>query len=379
MKAILIDDEKPALQHLERLLQREPDIQITGKFNTARDALQYLAHEKVDVVFLDIGMPEINGLVAAEYIQQIDSHIRIVYITAYAEYAVDAFELHALDYLLKPVHPIRFTKTLERIRQSLASPAISATRVVSKPFPSILMFMRLSFSDSLDPERRIKWRTLKSKELFAFLLHQQGEWVAKDLLLEMLWPHFTYDKAMVHMHTSVYQIRKLIKEYSLPAVLEFSMESYRLTGKGAATDADQFEQALVSFSEAREVDEGSRQRADLALKLYKGHYLEENDYQWAKPKRDHLLRLYIDASLRTAEYELNTGRERQAVDRLKEALEKDPYSEELVRLLMVGFTKLGDYKTLHSHYAAFVQLLATELEVVPQQETQQCYEQLTNR
>jgi CheY-like chemotaxis protein len=81
-KAILIDDEKPALLQLERLLVADGRLEIRGKFTTFAEGMVHLAQEKADIVFLDIEMPDINGLEASEYIQQMDSANTIVFVTA---------------------------------------------------------------------------------------------------------------------------------------------------------------------------------------------------------------------------------------------------------------------------------------------------------
>ncbi|SFL93351.1 Two-component response regulator, SAPR family, consists of REC, wHTH and BTAD domains [Paenibacillus sp. 1_12] len=375
MKAILIDDERPALRQLEQLLQGVEGIQITGKFLSAQEGLDHLAKEQTDVVFLDIGMPEMNGLTAAEYIQQIDSNIRIVYITAYAQYALEAFELHALDYLLKPVDPIRFSKTLNRIRTYFPA----KEPVVEKPAvqePIVFCFQNLTLSTRIDPDGKVKWRTSKTKELFAFLIHHKGNRITKDLLIEEIWPQFAPDKAMIHLHTSIYQIRKIIKQSGLPATLDFSLESYRLNADGLMTDVDIFESSIAQVEAQDTLNESQWRQADLALKLYTGHYLDEQDYSWAKSRRSQLLQRYLSLTLRTAEYELATGRERQAIGRLEKAQEKEPYSEELVELFMIGLAKLNHYTALQNLYESFVNLLRIELDIEPQPQTRERYERL---
>lgn len=253
MRAIVIDDEKPAQLHLERLLLSDGRITPVQCFSTARDGLDFLARERVDVVFLDIGMPEMNGLEAAEYIQQLDNNIRIIFVTAYADHAVEAFELHALDYVLKPVSSARLGKTIDRIAAwKSAMPEMAATTGVKEPasnaaeddiqLPGLLTFKHLDIYRSLKPEAaKHKWRTTKSQELFAFLFHHRGEWVSKEILLDKLWADVTLEKGLTHLHTSVYQIRKLLKEWSMTGKLEYNMNRYRLLPGNLVSDVEQFE------------------------------------------------------------------------------------------------------------------------------------------
>jgi two-component system LytT family response regulator len=374
MKAILIDDERPALRQLEQLLQDVDGIEVTGKFLSAKAGLEHLATEQTDVVFLDIGMPEMNGLTAAEYIQQIDNNIQIVYITAYAQYALEAFEHHALDYLLKPVDPIRFSKTLNRIK-TYSPVKERSTKIPTEPEPLVFCFNNLAISPHIDPYGKVKWRTSKTKELFAFLIHHKGSRITKDVLLEEIWPHFTPDKAMIHLHTSIYQIRKIIKQSGLPTTLDFSLESYRLNIDNLTIDVDFFESKIAPVEGLDTLNESQWRQADLALQLYTGHYFDEQDYQWAKARRNQLLQRYLNLTLRTAEYELATGRERQAIRRLEQAQEKEPYSEEITELLMTGLAKLKNYTALQNVYASFVLLLRNDLSIAPQLQLQERYNQ----
>lgn len=116
LKTILVDDERPALKALEHLLKRYPDIEIKGTFtdpDQAREALQ----EKIDLVFLDIDMQKQNGIDFAKKIIAKHQNIEIIFVTAYSHFAVEAFEVNALDYIMKPVSPKRLDKTMERITQ----------------------------------------------------------------------------------------------------------------------------------------------------------------------------------------------------------------------------------------------------------------------
>src|ERR1700704_3888224 len=101
LKILLVDDEKPALGFLKRMLSTYPDLSISGCFNEPLLALEFLHTEKVDVIFLDIEMPKINVWEAAARISKICPEADIVFVTAYSQYAVEAFNLNALDYLLK--------------------------------------------------------------------------------------------------------------------------------------------------------------------------------------------------------------------------------------------------------------------------------------
>ncbi len=249
MKAILIDDEELALMQLERLLQDDGRYEVSGKYTTARAGLEHLSREHTDVVFLDIGMPGISGLEAAEKIREADLHVHIVYITAYSNYALEAFELQALDYLLKPVNPARFVKTLDRIQQYIPAGRPQAHKQEADTF-HIQCFQRLE----LVGIAKLRWRTNKIQELFAFLLHHRNKWVPKDQILEELWGAYGQDRSITHLHTSVYQIRKLLKDEGIKAAVEYAQDSYRLISSELTTDVEAFEAACLVEGIASEQD-----------------------------------------------------------------------------------------------------------------------------
>ena len=116
MRALIIDDEPLSLDYFQRLLREQPGVELAGKFTDPHKALAAAGEVQPDVVFLDIEMPEISGIELAKAIQQRAPQAKIVFVTAYREYAVQAFELNATDYLLKPIRKDRLEKALERLR-----------------------------------------------------------------------------------------------------------------------------------------------------------------------------------------------------------------------------------------------------------------------
>lgn len=115
LKVLIVDDEPLARENLRMLLEKQVDIDIVGECCNVVEALGAVHHLQPDVLFLDIQMPRISGL---EMVTMLDPKHRpwIVFLTAFDEYAVQAFEEHAFDYLLKPVENQRLEKTLQRLR-----------------------------------------------------------------------------------------------------------------------------------------------------------------------------------------------------------------------------------------------------------------------
>lgn len=114
MKTLIIDDERLARQELKKLLLKYPEIEIMDECSNAVEALEKIPALNPDLIFLDIQMPEINGF---QLLEKLENVPRVVFVTAYDEYALKAFEFNALDYLLKPVQPERLDETIKKILQ----------------------------------------------------------------------------------------------------------------------------------------------------------------------------------------------------------------------------------------------------------------------
>ncbi len=119
IRTIIVDDELPICDEIEYLLQSHADIEVLEKFDQSQAALDYIAKNKCELVFLDIEMPSMSGLELAECIGTMDYKPLIVFVTAYEEYAVPAFATPAVGYITKPVTQIKLTKVLCKVRDLL--------------------------------------------------------------------------------------------------------------------------------------------------------------------------------------------------------------------------------------------------------------------
>ncbi|WP_027712304.1 LytR/AlgR family response regulator transcription factor [Dickeya chrysanthemi] len=115
MKAIIVEDEFLAQQELGWLIKQHSQIEVDAVFDDGLDVLKYLQDNRVDVIFLDINIPSLDGVMLAKNINQFADKPLIVFITAYKNHAVEAFELEAFDYILKPYHETRIVGMLQKL------------------------------------------------------------------------------------------------------------------------------------------------------------------------------------------------------------------------------------------------------------------------
>lgn len=115
MNCIIVDDESPAIQELRYFVTNFSSIKIQGEFEDSLKALEYIQKNTVDIIFLDINMPKLDGLTLSRVINTLNPAPILVFISAYKEYALDAFQVAAFDYILKPYSQERIVSTLNRL------------------------------------------------------------------------------------------------------------------------------------------------------------------------------------------------------------------------------------------------------------------------
>ncbi|MBA3887083.1 MAG: response regulator [Acidobacteria bacterium] len=162
IRTLIVDDEQPARDRLRRLLAEFPDVEIAGEAADGEEAMERIAAIRPSVVFLDIQMPGASGLEVAASLAEPRPHV--VFCTAFDQHAVDAFELHAIDYLLKPVSRARLEKALDRVRQSgLPNPGLERLAVGGGSAPARFLARQGS-----------AYRVVLAREVLAFV-SEDGE------------------------------------------------------------------------------------------------------------------------------------------------------------------------------------------------------------
>ncbi len=149
--ALIADDEPPLVRALQALLAKAwPDLQIVATARNGIEAAELIERHTPDLAFLDIQMPGLTGL---EVAQGIEGHTRVVFVTAYDEYAVKAFEQEALDYVLKPVSEARLQMTVERLQRALAAPVADDSALLG----ALQRLLPAARAPNATPPERLRW------------------------------------------------------------------------------------------------------------------------------------------------------------------------------------------------------------------------------
>ncbi|MFC5530544.1 response regulator [Cohnella yongneupensis] len=371
MKAIIVDDEYLALESMTRLLQRF-EVNVAGAFQDPREALKQQQSLNADVAFVDIEMPELNGLELAARMQAAQPGLQIVFVTAYEQYAIEAFELAAIDYLLKPIQLKRLDLTIKRLQARRADPTPEPEQAAA---PMVCFFHHLSFQDAQGHPLTVAWRTAKARELLAYLIHSGDKTPSKEELLDRIWPDADPDKSITHLHTTVYQIRQSMKAMGIPLRLQYKEGRYHIDQCGTQVDVLAWEKAVREAAEAG--DDGAMNR--LLMSSYRGDYLETEDYMWADGERERLRALWLDHALKNASRLEATGASSDALSLYQQLQVRYPENEESYFGLMRLYGKLGNNAEVHQQYAKLTDMLSEDYGVEPSESIMQWFAQWNER
>jgi two-component SAPR family response regulator len=366
IRVLLVDDEEDALNLLEILLNRIGDVEVVGRYVNPVQAVEALRASPVDAVFLDNEMPGMSGMETARKMREIRPRVPIVFTTAHAEYAVEAFEIESTDYLLKPLALNRLEHAVSRIRQAVS-------RLSDRSDVVIRCLGGFAIALPHDANRTLPWRTNKEKELCAFLIHHGEKQVDTALIIESIWPGYDLRKAKTYLYTCLSYLRKSFQDHDLPMRVEKSENGFALRLNGAATDVHVFEKTLGDVMLAEKPDKPMFDKLD---GLYRGEYMEGCDYSWAVYKQAALNAKYLRALRSLYRHFRRLGDTASAEDCLRRVLTLAPDSEadgrELIRLLMDA----GDRSEALRVYRQLEQVICEQLGIELEEETIRLYRQI---
>jgi DNA-binding LytR/AlgR family response regulator len=191
VKAVIADDEAPLRQFLRaRLSEVWPELVICGEAKNGREALDLIEKLRPHIAFLDIKMPGLTGMDVAE---KIAGSCRIVFVTAYDEYAVEAFEKEAVDYLLKPVSKERLEKTVNRLKEDLATGAALPIEILQRLMTRLsrekgsgsLQYLRVQHGDGVRLVHVDDVIYFKAEDKYTTVITREGESLVRKPIREL--------------------------------------------------------------------------------------------------------------------------------------------------------------------------------------------------
>lgn len=352
IRAIIVDDERPAADKMAKLLGDSGVVEIKGKFLNPLEALEFVKKEKIDTAFLDIEMPGMDGFHLSNRILELQGWAAVVFVTAYSEYAVEAFRINALDYLLKPVDKKRLNETLDRIARE-KNIFLNQSRMQVRCFGKFKV---------LAGSGEVKFRTGKAEELLAYLIDGRGAEISRDEIIDRLWPDYDGDRAVAHFNTTLYYVRKALRQNGIQASIKHSGGCYRLDA--ASIDCD-YHRLLAIMKEPVAINDITIADYEEIAALYTGDYLSGNQFRWAERSRMLLKEKYVRMILKMAAYYKSAGKHDRAVELLKTGLEHEPLHTDLNYGLVEILMAKKEHVAAVKYYNAYRRELKNELGLEP--------------
>ncbi|HEX2927576.1 MAG TPA: response regulator [Ruminiclostridium sp.] len=252
MRSIIVDDESLAITYLLSVCEEIYDIEIVGKFTDASSAIQFVKDNPVDLAFLDIEMPEMNGITLGKKLHEIDNSLVLVYTTGYEQYALDAFKNRAIAYILKPCDA-------EDIRYAVNTAKLLVNAEKKQVF--IRTFGRFDVFVNGTP---VIFSNAKSKELFALLVDQRGGEVSMEQAIDVLWEDKPYGASVKSLYRrAVADMKNTMNALTKQSIFHIGRATCQLDI--SAVDCDYYQ-----------LLEGNKNR----IKEFSNEYMF--DYSWAE-------------------------------------------------------------------------------------------------
>ncbi len=265
MKAICVDDEELILQRTVSLVKKTNKFDEVDSFSDAMEALAYFDDDTAGLALLDIDMPGMRGLDLASAIKEKCPDIKIIFLTGYSEFAVDAYAMHATGYLLKPVSfdrlqsEIDFALSTDQSAKDKSS--ASSSRVVVETF---------GFFNILVDGRPVTFKRSKAKELMACLIDRQGQFISRKDVFYIIWEDDDYDRAkQKYLDTIIRSLKDTLDEYGIADIFEVEKGLMRVVPEKVDCDLYRF------------LDKDEK-----TIEKYRGEYM--NSYTWASTTEGYL-------------------------------------------------------------------------------------------
>ncbi|MBU5354685.1 response regulator [Paenibacillus barcinonensis] len=369
MRVVIVDDERLAIMRLQHILEGIEEVEVVATYTNYSELLNDFPRLQPDAAFLDIDMPGMNGLELAANLQGMELDTEIVFITAYDQYALDAFRVNALDYLLKPVDEIALRNTIHRIfKRKERAPAKKKESTARIQCFGHYIVSRLSDGSPVD------FPTAKAEELLAYFLIHRDTSLSKWSICESLWPEHEPQKAEQNLHTTVFRMKKTLLDNGIQIQLSSKKGFYHFQ---LLESCD-----YVRFEELRR--EGPTQidrypaEAEEVLRQYKGPLFGWKDYAWCEADKERANQGFRDMSKTLARLYMKRGEYRQVQDFLQFFLSIVPYDEEGHEMMLRIYMHRKDRTSFSMHFNKMKEVFQQEMGMDPPAFMEQMYVEMMN-
>lgn len=351
ISAIIVDNDILSINNLSNMLIKSDIVELRGKFTSTKEALFNIEKIDVDIIFFGIEMCEMGKMDFAIKVNKINKNIKIIFVTKFNQYAVDAFGISVVNYIAKPViaRKEKLYKTLKKISAK------------DKNYSNKKWDIKVNCFGKFAVEGKdgvlAKWRTKKSEEFFAFLIDHRGKAISRDRIMYILWEKFDASKAAVNLHTTVYNVKKALLNVGAKDILVCSEGFYRIDESRINCDVWN----LIDNINKTKVENLSNESFDKMLSTLYAGYFRENYFNWSENKAKYFEGLFLKLVAARLKHFKEKHQISKAMELLKKALIVDRLSEDFNIELIELLKKSGQEVEAKKHYNSYKRKVEKEL------------------
>lgn len=242
INVILIDDERLAIENLKFHLKKYPELNVIDGFTEPEPFFECLESNEIHLIFMDIEMPGLNGLELAAKVLEKFPNVEIVFATAYNQYAVQAFELNAIDYILKPLSAKRIEQTIEKVK----------TKINVEPQENKVFIRTFGGFDIFINDKLVPFKYAKAKEVLAYLITKMGKSVGWMTIADEVWPDIYDDKKLMNnFHVASFSLRNFLNENGIGEIYDYSRNLYRIDPTKFECDLFQLHDVYMNYKQTK--------------------------------------------------------------------------------------------------------------------------------
>lgn len=360
---IAVDDEIFSLKRFEHIIQKESRVKLSASFTNGMDALEYIKNNTVDIAFLDIEMPVINGLELAERILEIDPYVSVIFVTAFDQYALEAFKAHAIGYLLKPLDIKDFSKEIDSLEHSKKprDPKEASNPLAEQSSKKLTVKCIGQFSCYAEnqPDKPVTFRTAKTAELFALLINKYKSPLSKYAILDTLFPDMDYEKSTKIFYVSCSYLRSAFSKIGVGEILVRDNDTYRIDI--SIMDCDY----INLLDNEPNISNASIETLEKLASLCNGEYLMGRSFDWALETKAYLETLSRRILVALSDAYIDNDNFLEAMQVLEKFLINDPCNEEVVEKLITLYVDDGQASKARAVYNTFATKLKEQFGLKP--------------
>ena len=288
LSVIIVDDELAAGKLLEMKLNTFENIQVEAVIQSPYQVMEQIEKIKPDAIFLDIEIPEISGLELAEKISCLEDAPEVIFVTAYSEFALEAFKVNALDYLVKPVSNDELIRVIKKIDKRRGNGTYKLKDFVKENLISAKLLGTFRLYDNTQ-EINLDFATNKSLELLCYMLLKAKPYVSKWKLIEELWPGKNDQRGEASLRTTVFRTNQALKESGLSLKIKADKSNYFITVRLKLEDLEEIERL---DEEKIGIIVKSNNIVQL-IDIYPGHLLQDRDFLWCYELSSYYSNLFL--------------------------------------------------------------------------------------